>query len=236
MYRAIETIRHMKPAGLRRAAVLLAMAAAVGGCASYDRNHMIVGSVPDDYRTRHPIMVSQAEVSEDIVVTPTARELSYRDRAVVLSFASRFKQSGSGQMAILVPSGSRNEHAARRMAQEALGVLSERGVPASRVSVQFYAAAAHGDSATLRLVYTGLKAEVPSQCGDWNEDIMDTAENRNYRNFGCASQKNLAAMVANPADLLGPRGESEIDATRRTTVINDWREDGTGNLPTLFGQ
>ncbi len=73
-----------------------------------------------------------------------------------------------------------------------------------------------------------------SACGQWNEDILDTTQNRNYENFGCATQKNLAAMVANPEDLLGPRGESEIDATRRTNVINDWRDFGSDRLPTLF--
>ena len=52
---------------------------------------------------------------------------------------------------------------------------------------------------------------------------------------GVMTQKNLAAIVANPADLLGPRGESEIDSTRRTNVINDWQEFGSDNLPLLFG-
>ena len=36
--------------------------------------------------------------------------------------------------------------------------------------------------------------------------------NRNYGNFGCATQQNLAAMVDNPLDLLYPR---EHDAGRR---------------------
>ena len=214
-------------------ASLLAVAAATG-CASYDRSHFIVGSVPDDYRTRHPIVVSDSEVTEDIVVSPNTRALSYRDRAVVSSFASRFKQSGAAHMAILVPSGSANEHAARRLSRDAAALLVSAGVPRSGISFQHYAAGGHGNSATLRLAYTGIKAEVASQCGDWNEDVLATGENRNYANFGCATQKNLAAMVANPSDLLGPRGESEIDATRRTNVINTWREEGPGELPALF--
>ena len=64
--------------------------------------------------------------------------------------------------------------------------------------------------------------------------MIETSENQNYSNFGCATQKNLAAIVANPADLLGPRGITEIDSTRRTTVIQDWQENGSGDLPTLF--
>ena len=41
-------------------------------------------------------------------------------------------------------------------------------------------------------------------------------------------------MIANPADLLGPRGETEIDSTRRTNVITDWQDGGTEDLPALF--
>jgi pilus assembly protein CpaD len=54
--------------------------------------------------------------------------------------------------------------------------------------------------------------------------------NRNYFenqpdwNLGCASQRNLAAMVANPSDLVQPRGETPAYAMRRTTVIEKYRE------------
>ncbi len=33
-------------------------------------------------------------------------------------------------------------------------------------------------------------------------------ENQPYWNLGCANQRNLAAMVDNPADLVQPRGEA----------------------------
>lgn len=219
----------------RLCALALVMATGLAsGCASFDRNHFVAGSPPDDYRTRHPIVVRQDETAEDIVVSPNSRDLSYRDRAVALSFASRFKQSGADQLAVLIPAGSANEVAARHVARQIVATFSERGIGANRITMQSYSAAGHGDAATIRLVYAGIVAEVQSECGKWDEDLMDMGENRNYGNFGCATQRNLAAMVANPADLLGPRGESEIDATRRTTVINDWREDGSGGLPDLF--
>ena len=36
--------------------------------------------------------------------------------------------------------------------------------------------------------------------------------------MGCANQHNLAAMIANPADLLGPRSETDRSGERRDTV------------------
>lgn len=222
---------------MRAAPGLLAVVMAAvltAGCASYSRDHVVVGSVPDDYRTRHPIMVRQSENSEDIVVSTHARSISYRDRAVAEGFASRFKRSGARSMAILIPSGSKNEAAARHIAHSVAKVIMARGISSDQIEIHHYAAAQHGEAATVRLVFSDITASVDSQCGKWSEDVGDTSQNRNYSDFGCATQKNLAAMIANPADLLGPRGESEIDATRRTTVIEEWRTNGTGQLPTLF--
>ena len=53
--------------------------------------------------------------------------------------------------------------------------------------------------------------------------MTDTSENKNYFNFGCASQQNLAAQIADPRDLLSPRGVDSIDAGRRTTVLDNYR-------------
>ena len=60
-------------------------------------------------------------------------------------------------------------------------------------------------------------------CGLWPQDLgptyrPSTIENRPYWNFGCATQRNLAAMVDNPADLVQPRGETPAYAARRATV------------------
>jgi len=38
-------------------------------------------------------------------------------------------------------------------------------------------------------------------------------ENKSYYNFGCAYQRNMAAMVDNPADLVQPRPETPAYTT-----------------------
>ena len=54
----------------------------------------------------------------------------------------------------------------------------------------------------------------------------DTSENKHYADFGCSYQNNLAAQMANPADLLGPRKPSTIDAENRGAVIDVYRARG----------
>ena len=99
--------------------------------------------------------------------------------------------------------------------------------------------AEHGISAPIRLSYFAVNANVEA-CGKWPKDLAGANnDNKNYHNFGCAQQNNLAKMIANPADLLAPRGMSDIDAQRRNEVFKDYRE-GKTELPqpasSVFGQ
>ncbi len=65
-------------------------------------------------------------------------------------------------------------------------------------------------------------------CGLWPEDIgpsftRDHFENQPIWNHGCSTQRNLAAMVDDPADLAQPRGETPAYTARRTTVLEKYR-------------
>jgi pilus assembly protein CpaD len=73
-------------------------------------------------------------------------------------------------------------------------------------------------------------------CGLWPQDIgssnfREHVENRQYWNFGCATQRNVAAMVENPADLAQPRGETPVYRARRTVVLDKYRK-GEGTVST----
>lgn len=69
-------------------------------------------------------------------------------------------------------------------------------------------------------------ARVAHACGQWPDDLGDyrqTTTHRPHWNYGCASQQNLAAMVANPNDLLHPQAETAPDAARRQTNLTRYR-------------
>ena len=208
----------------------IACVALVAGCASYQKNHFTVGEGPSDYRTQHPIVVSQDEVTTDVIVTKGMRGMSQRTYNAVTDFTLRFRRSGADIIRIIRPTGSHNAVAARLVAADMVEKMKGMGVPGSQIHMHDYHAANHGDAATIRLSFDAIDARVHGKCGQWQEDLIDTSENRNYGNFGCATQNNLAEMIANPEDLISPRGQSEIDATRRDNVIDDWRNDGSADL------
>ena len=82
--------------------------------------------------------------------------------------------------------------------------------------------------ANVKLNYPQMAAQA-GPCGLWPDDIGPSTnrkynENSPYYNFGCAQQRNLAAMVDNPADLVQPRGETPAYAGRRSIVLEKYRK------------
>jgi pilus assembly protein CpaD len=205
----------MKPVLALLAVSLLA------GCAQRD----MTGSIPDDYRTNHPIVISEKEQVADIPVGHADSTLSIAQRSIVQNAIANYHANGSGVIHILLPAGSPNERAAARLRGDIAAVLRKGGVKPFNISSERYQAGAD-ESPPIRLSYSAMAAST-GPCGQWPKDLLDTADNRHYANFGCASQNNLAAQVANPADLLGPRATTTIDAERRGVVIDDYR-----NAPT----
>lgn len=203
-----------------RASAMIVAAALLAGCAN--RDSIIVGSTPDDYRTNHPIVIAEKDVSIDIPVGTFDTRLSRLQRTAIDGFIADYDRKEAPLVTILVPSGAINDIAASNIA----GALAERmvklGVPAGRIMTQHYLARSASQPAPLRVVYTTMRAQT-GPCGRWPEDISDTSDNKHYANFGCAYQNNLAAQIDNPADLLGPRRMTPVDTERRAVSIEDYR-------------
>ena len=206
-------------------AALVTAVALLAGCAKV--HNIEVGAVPDDYRTNHPIMVSEKQTTVDVPVARNEKKLNYGRTSIVRGFAAEYRENSSGAVQIMTPVGSPNTGAASHIAGQIKKILVDEGVPSKRIGVVSYQAAAQNDVAPIRLSFTAIAAHT-NQCGKWPEDlVINTTENKHYHNFGCASQNNLAAQIANPSDLLAPRGMTPIDAQRRDIVIDNYRQNGS---------
>lgn len=192
----------------------------VAGCAK--RDNFTVGSVPSDYRTAHPIVVAEKEQTLDIPVASGANTLSPAAISNVKAFTSGFARTGTGTMVVLMPEGSPNASAAQYVQGQVVDAIKADTSDRVNVVVQTYNASQPGAAAPIRLSYRAIKAST-NECGQWTDDLTHTAENKNYADFGCSTQSNLAAQVANPGDFLGPRAESPIDAANRSQVIEAYQ-------------
>jgi pilus assembly protein CpaD len=213
---------------LRLWSALAGLSVVLGAC-NYTSSEVVTASVPDDYRLRHPIAVQEADRSIVIFVGHGRGGLSAPQRADVIGLAQIWVREGTGAIVVDVPVDTTNARAAAESIREIRALLAAGGVPPRGITLRHY----HPDDprtlATIRLSYPRIAA-VAGPCGLWPEDlgpsILDERyfENKEYYNFGCASQRNLAAMIDNPADLEQPRPESPAYTARRTAAFEKYRK------------
>lgn len=164
---------------------------------------------------RHPILVSNSQARLDIPVYAGSYGLTRSQESQLYSFLSDYGRSRGSQLVIMAPTGG-DERATRAVFTDVKRVLRGRGFTENMVVLQTYSPgykAAHA----IRLSYDRFVAEGPT-CPDWSENLAFDPNNMPYPNMGCATQRNLAAQIANPRDLVQPANESPRSSERRDTV------------------
>jgi pilus assembly protein CpaD len=92
------------------------------------------------------------------------------------------------------------------------GMMVSDGAPVTAGAVQ---------PGMVRVVVSRRRAEVPG-CPNWSLPSQPNYDNRSMSNFGCAMNSNIAAMVANPEDLIHGRegaGTNDVDTAARAVLI-----------------
>ena len=75
----------------------------------------------------------------------------------------------------------------------------------------------------VRVVVSRRRAEVPG-CPDWSRPDQPNFNNQTMSNFGCGVNSNIAAMIANPEDLLhGREGNGVGDTATAAKAIELYR-------------
>lgn len=207
---------------------LVGLSVALGGC-NTTGGEVVTASVPEDYRLRHPIVVEEANHSIVIFVGQARGGLSASQRADVMGLARTWAREGTGAIVADVPVDTLNARAAASAFHEIEAVLSAGGVPSHGITLHHYHPNDPQSLPTIRLSYPKMSA-VAGPCGLWPEDlgpsVLDPSYNQNksYYNFGCAYQRNLAAMIENPADLEQPRSETPAYTPRRAEAFEKYRK------------
>jgi pilus assembly protein CpaD len=76
---------------------------------------------------------------------------------------------------------------------------------------------------TVRVVVSRTRAHVPG-CPDWSRRAQPNPDNETMSNFGCSVNSNLAAMVADPQDLVhGREGSGVVDPATASRAVRSYR-------------
>src|SRR6185295_3720004 len=156
----------------------------------------------------------QESASMSLYVPRGSSGLTPGQRAQFGSFLERFRgaDAGNTKLVMSVPSGSSNEAAVVRTVGDLRGMVTSSGFAENNVVIEPFMESRQG-GAPIRITYLRFVAQAP-ECGIWPANLAEERRNLEYHNFGCAQQHNLAAQIANPADLLGPRTMETADPER----------------------
>ena len=107
------------------------------------------------------------------------------------------------------------------------GLLVQQGSPVTAGYVQ---------PDTVRVVVSRRRASVPN-CPNWSVPSNPQADNRSMSNYGCAVNSNLAAMIADPVDLIhGREGTGVADNATSSRAVDLYRKKpptGSGALQSV---
>ncbi len=189
----------------------VAIAIAMSGCAG------INGEIDDVYHPatfyeQHPITVTKGQVKMQVPSHSSRMSSAHED--AVIRFAQQAKDHDAGTVHIKRPAGSVSaDVVAGRVTQ----LIASQGISTAAMKHTTY-----GGHGPVVVSYSRHFAST-NECGDWSESLTDNSQNTLPPNFGCARQHNIAAMVANPKDLVQPRTSTPPDAPRRSQVLTDYR-------------
>lgn len=175
----------------------------------------------------HQPVVSRSDYVFDVYPTPggdlPASEQERLDgwfTSIDLAYGDRISIDGEDNMA------------ARASVSQLLGnygLLLSDTAPATAGSVP---------GGALRVVVSRSAASVPN-CPDWRSTQEGDLIGGTSSNYGCATNSNLAAMVANPQDLVlgqpGAVSRAPTAATKAIKTYQDKASTGAGDLKTLSG-
>lgn len=216
-----STVKDRHLASSLRIAAAALLTVSLAGCKTLENQTRVAGWELTSPTERHPILVSQQPETLTIAVPRGASGLSASQRADVISFArsARMTDAGNTRLVIQAPSGSSNETAAIAAVHDTGALLRDSGFSDANINIEPFDAG--GESAPpVRLSFLRYVAEGP-ECRKFPTNLARDPRNLPAANHGCSSQKNLAAMVLNPADLLGPRKSESRTAERR---LETWQK------------
>jgi pilus assembly protein CpaD len=150
---------------------------------------------------RHPITVDKQTVTLSVSAEGNPNGLSRASLAEIDAFVNAYRTRGHGPITVTAPSGNGRDVYGQQTAADVRAALFASGIPYEAMQGATISAGRGADEVILS--FASYVATGPS-CGRYPGELANQRANRMSTNFGCATQANLAAMIADPRDLTSP--------------------------------
>ena len=186
----------------------------LAGCETpADRSVKVGKLLITNAKGNHPIKVSKQMIKMHIPVRRGDYGLNAEKKMELGNFVDQYRREGEGRLILSAPAGQPNEVAAFNVLNDVRDSMKSHGIVRQMVKLSPYSP--KGDpEAPIVVSYLGYKAEGP-KCGHLTRDFGSEGRNLPYEQHSCANQANVAAMIANPKDLVEARDESPRSGERR---------------------
>ena len=181
-------------------ALALSLGFALAACGGMPSNRSV-------YSVKQPV-VERSTVALDVTTSPDGLPLA-EQRRVAAWFEAMDLRYGD-RVSVEDPLARPETRGAVADLAGRYGLLLAEGVPISSGDLQ---------PGQARVVILRSRASVPG-CPDWSESSDANFSNGLGANYGCANNSNLAAMVADPEDLIkGRQGSTDTYINTSNTTI-----------------
>ena len=191
------------------------LALTLAGCAAATNGQMNVAPM-----TPLSQYVLQVEPGVDrIALAVHDQGLSANQYEALRGLVSRFGAERASVLRIESPSG--NDPVAAAQAYAMRDAVQAMGVPGQMIQVIGYSAP--DPRAPVLAGFEVLRAHVPD-CAAEPRDMSTRVSNLPSGGFGCAVTANMAAQIADPRDIRGPRNLQPADSGRAAVVFARYRQ------------
>lgn len=203
--------------------LVLAASGLMAGCASGPPGH-----VPAEYLTgttldRNAIGVGEVSQSLELAIDTRTAWLRDGQEDRLRAFVSDYRRRGHGLLIVSVPSNYGADPYAVAAVSEARDIAWAEGVAYDDVRARAYNAEGLRD-APLLMSYTAYTAIAPYCPQKSQISFSDISSNNDMSTLGCSIRVNQAAMIADPADILGNRPLDPGDVNRRQAQLELYRD------------
>lgn len=169
----------------------------------------------------HPLKLERKPVSLAVELTGDIDALSPLHKARIDDFIAQYRAGGQAPLRIVVGGSAKNRDAAMRPARLLRRYAEAQGVDPNDINIYFELAGDEAQGLSV-MSFDRLAVRLP-ECGDWSTSGSRDPDNGVHPNFGCATQRYIGQMVADPADLVRARPAGLSDTARSNAVIQKYR-------------
>lgn len=206
-----------------RGFVLLGGSAALLGLAACSSS---TAAVPVEYLEasaldRHEIGVRERQDVLEVALNPADTSLPRAERLRIDAFLQDYRSVGHGPLKVSLPTSSANPQLAVAAASDIREMAFASGI--EYAEIEGGSAGEGNGTSQIVLSFTRYDAIAP-ECETFATlDFASTRLNNDLPTLGCSVRTNMAAMIADPADLLGQRQLEPGDTERRQITLELWR-------------